>query len=184
MARIVKTECKRGHPLVPENFYYTGRQRYCQSCRKIRQYESSPTYRNQADIHRLSDKNPETMQAVCTICGPIAMVVKRYSKLGKPRFACRGKQRSYWKSQVRSKSGYKQAPRIRPYRKYVASQCSRCGFVPEDMIQLEVDHIDGNHKNNDPFNLQTLCANCHRLKTKLDRRHLRRSPAVLGALLP
>lgn len=27
--------------------------------------------------------------------------------------------------------------------------------------------IDGNHKNDAPSNLQTLCANCHRLKTFL-----------------
>jgi hypothetical protein len=29
-----------------------------------------------------------------------------------------------------------------------------------------VDHIDNNHKNNDPDNLQTLCAGCHNYKTK------------------
>jgi hypothetical protein len=45
-------------------------------------------------------------------------------------------------------------------------KCSRCGFVPEDMVQLDVDHIDGDRSNNDYLNLQTLCANCHRLKTK------------------
>jgi 5-methylcytosine-specific restriction endonuclease McrA len=28
-----------------------------------------------------------------------------------------------------------------------------------------VDHIDNNHKNNDPANLQTLCKNCHSLRT-------------------
>lgn len=44
--------------------------------------------------------------------------------------------------------------------------CERCGFVPEDSIQLDVDHIDGNPSNNDKSNTQTLCANCHRLKTK------------------
>lgn len=33
--------------------------------------------------------------------------------------------------------------------------------------QLDVDHIDGNHSNNKLSNLQTLCANCHRLKTHL-----------------
>jgi len=31
--------------------------------------------------------------------------------------------------------------------------------------QLDVDHIDGDHRNNDPANLQTLCKNCHVLKT-------------------
>ena len=33
------------------------------------------------------------------------------------------------------------------------------------MCQLDIDHIDGNRENNDIINLQTLCANCHRLKT-------------------
>ena len=47
--------------------------------------------------------------------------------------------------------------------------CTRCGFIPEDPCQLDVDHIDGNHNNNSLDNLQTLCANCHRLKTKLAR---------------
>lgn len=33
--------------------------------------------------------------------------------------------------------------------------------------QLTVDHIDGDPNNNDPKNLQTLCRNCHDLKTHL-----------------
>lgn len=45
------------------------------------------------------------------------------------------------------------------------SKCSRCGFIPTDKCQIDSDHIDGNHRNNDPQNLQALCANCHRLKT-------------------
>ncbi len=35
-----------------------------------------------------------------------------------------------------------------------------------DPCQLDVDHIDEDHDNNDSNNLQTLCSNCHRLKTK------------------
>lgn len=46
--------------------------------------------------------------------------------------------------------------------------CEKCGFVAVDTIQLDVDHIDANPSNNDESNLQTLCANCHRLKTKLN----------------
>ena len=53
----------------------------------------------------------------------------------------------------------------RPYLAHKGSKCDRCGFMPEHEGQLDVDHIDGNHNNNDPNNLQTLCANCHRLKT-------------------
>jgi 5-methylcytosine-specific restriction endonuclease McrA len=36
-------------------------------------------------------------------------------------------------------------------------------------VQLDVDHIDGNRDNNDPSNYRTLCSNCHRLKTYLER---------------
>jgi 5-methylcytosine-specific restriction endonuclease McrA len=48
------------------------------------------------------------------------------------------------------------------------TSCIRCGFIAEDSVQLDVDHIDGNRSNNSPDNLQTLCANCHRLKTKIN----------------
>lgn len=43
--------------------------------------------------------------------------------------------------------------------------CSLCGFIPVHTCQLDVDHIDGNRKNNELDNLQIICANCHRLKT-------------------
>ncbi len=45
------------------------------------------------------------------------------------------------------------------------THCEKCGFVPVHPVQLDVDHIDGNHTNNSRENLMTLCANCHRLKT-------------------
>lgn len=51
------------------------------------------------------------------------------------------------------------------HTKYKKDKCELCGFIPKYLGQLDVDHVDGNHKNNNPANLQTLCANCHRLKT-------------------
>lgn len=57
----------------------------------------------------------------------------------------------------------------KPYRRHKQNSCATCPFVALDSCQLDVDHIDGNHSNNDPSNLQTLCANCHRLKTKLNQ---------------
>lgn len=59
------------------------------------------------------------------------------------------------------------------YRKYKGDTCSKCGFVPEHPCQLDVDHIDEDHANNDPSNLQTLCSNCHRLKTQQYRINVR-----------
>jgi len=44
-------------------------------------------------------------------------------------------------------------------------RCDYCGFVALHPCQLDVDHIDGNSLNNEEGNHQTLCANCHRLKT-------------------
>jgi len=52
-------------------------------------------------------------------------------------------------------------------RRSKKDHCELCGFVAKDPVQLDVDHIDRNPSNNDPSNLQTLCANCHRLKSKL-----------------
>jgi cytochrome c553 len=49
------------------------------------------------------------------------------------------------------------------------NKCEQCGFIPVDRIQLDVDHKDGNRANNDPDNIWTLCANCHRLKTKRNK---------------
>ena len=59
--------------------------------------------------------------------------------------------------------------------------CERCGFIPEDKCQLDVDHIDGDNSNSDPDNYMTLCANCHRLKTKLCGDHL--TPSDKAALV-
>jgi hypothetical protein len=43
--------------------------------------------------------------------------------------------------------------------------CEMCGFIPKHPCQLDVDHKNGNPADNDPNNTQTLCSNCHRLKT-------------------
>jgi len=51
------------------------------------------------------------------------------------------------------------------YTKKKYCEAPGCTFVPVHGVQLEVDHIDGNKRNNDESNLQTLCCNCHRLKT-------------------
>ncbi len=43
-------------------------------------------------------------------------------------------------------------------------KCTHCGFDKkrdDGHRILEVDHIDGNHKNNSQENLQVLCPNCH-----------------------
>ena len=55
--------------------------------------------------------------------------------------------------------------------KYIMkSSCEFCNFTPEHKAVLHIDHIDGNDKNNDPNNYQTLCANCHSIKSLIESR--------------
>lgn len=51
------------------------------------------------------------------------------------------------------------------YKRFRKTFCEYCKFIALQPCQLDVDHIDGDKKNNSPENLQTLCANCHRLKS-------------------
>ena len=75
------------------------------------------------------------------------------------------------------KKGYDYSNNIESKKKsrvwinYKKSICEKCGFIPEHSCQLDVDHIDGNKQNNDPSNFQTLCSNCHRLKTHINNEY-------------
>jgi hypothetical protein len=56
-------------------------------------------------------------------------------------------------------------------RRYLLSQasfaCSQCGWSVRNkhtgVVPLQVDHIDGDYRNNRPENLRVLCPNCHAL---------------------
>ena len=66
------------------------------------------------------------------------------------------------------------------YKRYRKNYCEnidgRLGFVCtttiKDISQLDGDHKDGNPRNNDPKNIQTLCASCHRYKTLKNKDYL------------
>jgi hypothetical protein len=105
--------------------------------------------------HSLANINEDELVGDCAVCGPSVRI----------RFS--------YKNKATSKQYY------RCYRKYLTTKthierpwvahkkdyCERCGFLPEDDCQLTVDHIDGNKYNNEIDNWQTLCHNCHILKT-------------------
>jgi 5-methylcytosine-specific restriction endonuclease McrA len=60
-----------------------------------------------------------------------------------------------------------------PYLKHRRDFCEnrdgrlgyRCRYKIRHSAQLQVDHINGNPRDNSVTNLQTLCANCHVFKT-------------------
>ena len=108
--------------------------------------------------HRLTDIDLESKTGLCQVCG-VVPIKKRYRK---------GKNGS---DAYRCHKNYTKQKRIsnRPYRIHLKESCEMCGFIPQHEVQLDVDHIDGNSNNSDPSNLQTLCANCHRLKTYINK---------------
>ena len=55
------------------------------------------------------------------------------------------------------------------YRGYKKDKCEICNFTPTHKCQLDVDHIDGDRTNDNESNFKTLCANCHRLKTYMNK---------------
>ena len=75
------------------------------------------------------------------------------------------------------RQGYRNNPLKHTRRQLRESvgQCQQCGFVPVHICQLEVDHIDGDHNNNERTNWQVLCANCHKLKTHLNGEYASRN---------
>lgn len=56
-----------------------------------------------------------------------------------------------------------------PWKMQRGKVCEFCGFIPVNSCQLDIDHKNGNKEDNSEANLQTLCANCHRLKTFLNK---------------
>lgn len=59
---------------------------------------------------------------------------------------------------------------IQVKKNYCENQDGRLGFkcYAKELksYQLELDHIDGDHYNNTPENVLTICSNCHRRKTQ------------------
>ena len=109
-------------------------------------------------LHRLTNIDEATRTGTCSICGTIKVKLRDSKKI---------KLNSKWRCGTLHKINT-----IRfsyPYRLHKKDHCEFCGFLAKHACQLDVDHKDGNKKNNDISNLQTLCANCHRLKTYLNK---------------
>lgn len=66
--------------------------------------------------------------------------------------------------QLKEYNGYSSYKSLKPHLiKERGHECESCKLEKwfENMIALEVHHIDGDNTNNEPINLQLLCPNCH-----------------------
>lgn len=97
--------------------------------------------------HRITVTDEANRIGVCTVCGPVPL--RRRERRGAVEWSCLIKHRSYSPAAV--------------HRRALGPHCEECGFVAVHRAQLDIHHLDGDHSNNKPRNLATLCANCHRL---------------------
>src|SRR5712691_10781381 len=126
-------------------------------------------------LHRLSNVDPEARSGTGERDGTVR-VLRRWHRKGLVAWRC-----SVAKVEAqRNTKGvwvpgrYRQSDR--GYRQHKKLACERCGFVPQHRCQLDVNHKSGDHTDNRPENLDTLCSNCHRLVTLAQR-----DPRFLGA---
>lgn len=108
-------------------------------------------------------KGPSDIQEICIVCNERPQLFQPYRGVYLPY--CRPCKKKLYGNGCKEKQKKRVALAKRPYTRYKKNSCEECGFIPVHSCQLDVDHKDGDHHNNDPTNLQTLCANCHRLKT-------------------
>ena len=97
--------------------------------------------------HRLSEKDFEKRTAVCSICGPVELLI-----LGNA-WMCAN---SYRDSRAWSKARLHEQ-----WWPPKADRCEVCTFVPVDPCQLVQDVVTGKYATKN--NIWTLCANCQRL---------------------
>lgn len=110
------------------------------------------------------------MNLQCTNCGKDIIKstaqIKR-SKTGNmycSRSCSASKNNSLFKKWINHPQ-YKSGERVYRKNKFDSIKnpvCEKCGY--DNILALDIHHIDRNRKNNNLDNLQILCCNCHRLE--------------------
>ena len=144
----------------------------CKICGKS--FDTKQKYGGHMSSHYRTGKKKQVAIPLCIVCGnPVNHYRSRYCSRDCQHSHDQRKWEELWLSgQI---SGFSETDhwggvpnRIRNYlfRKH-NSKCAICGWGEVNpytkRIPLEVEHIDGNYKNNRPENLTLLCPNCHSL---------------------
>ena len=164
-------ECPTCHEKKPLDQFYGGRGR-CKPC-KSQYYKESADVRDgprsckscAIEFIRSQDQRRSKW---CDNCRPKPRVTeKKYCE--KCEVPLEGRRRKWCSTCARiiareNASHYKRL-NFRGYTEFKKDSCARCGFVGVSSVQFDIHHRDGDGLNDNPENLQTLCANCHRLAT-------------------
>lgn len=102
-------------------------------------------------VHKLVDKDFVAKTATCAVDGQVK--IKVYGNTWRCEVAYHQYQRRLRIERTGTPLDLK------------TDTCVACGFVAEDLIQMDLDHINGDRTDHRPENMQTLCSNCHRLKS-------------------
>lgn len=109
-----------------------------------------------AERHRLELIDPDARTATCMVCGPGVGV--RSNGMGGWRCRTVANRNKRYRAEG---DNYRWHTR-KPHREHMADTCAGCGFVAEHPGLLDVHHVNGDHGDNRPENLATLCPICHR----------------------
>ena len=158
----------------------------CQYMGKHKLSTGHPIFRKICGKHHMQNLNrpKEINPRICKVseCYKVGQHLGSYyktgDKKGQPRRRGRCSTHHYeFQATKKGMSANQWLNSFHSYKKYRKEYCenidSRLGFkctttIIDMYYQLEVDHIDNNHDNNTEGNHQTLCACCHRIKTKYD----------------
>ena len=109
--------------------------------------------------HKLTDIDEDLRIAYCYGCDNLVKLQRSNStEAAKTIWRCANKHKATLEN------------KYKPYKVHKKDACENpdCTATIISDRQLSVDHIDGNHDNNDPANLKTLCLNCHAYKTYMN----------------
>lgn len=155
----VPTAVKRGHPLKRCLYLLQLARPYCVRCWR-RDEEDGVKLQVDHINGEYNDNRLENLQLLCPSCHSLTDTYRRRNKAKKPR----GIRCNIYRGPMTETSGnIHDNPAVKNRLVFIENwkdECSICGVKPEDSM-IELDHINGNNRDNRLKNLRLLCLNCH-----------------------